>query len=448
MAEREDDGSGRDPEELARALQRQASLASSPGGSGRSNAPPTVEHPFWDTQPVPPETDPLDELDAELLGPLIANADVEVKHTPYALPDSFSWCDVNLDDDAELAELYTLLNQNYVEDSDAHFRFDYSTNFLRWAMQPPGFKRSWHVGVRVASNKKLVAFIGATPAALRCCDKIVGTSPPEADDASRPDLAEPRTVEVNFLCVHKKLRSKRLAPVLIRELTRRVNVEGLFQACYTGGTKLPRHIARTTYWHRSLNIRKLVDIGFTRLGPRMTMVRQMKILALPDTPQLPGFRPMVEADVEVACAKLNKKLRNFRISQIFSVDEFRHWLLTRDGVIYSYVVEAPESGEITDFVSFYMLPSSVLRSTKHSTLGAAYAYYHFNEKAELKALMQDALIAARNLDNDVFNMLNLMENESVFKDLKFGMGDGSLHYYLYNWRSNELEPKEVGLVLL
>ena len=36
-------------------------------------------------------------------------------------------------------------------------------------------------------------------------------------------------VEINFLCVHKRLRSKRLAPVLIREITRRVNVNGLFQ---------------------------------------------------------------------------------------------------------------------------------------------------------------------------------------------------------------------------
>ena len=29
--------------------------------------------------------------------------------------------------------------------------------------------------------------------------------------------------EINFLCVHKNLRTKRLAPVLIKEVTRRVN---------------------------------------------------------------------------------------------------------------------------------------------------------------------------------------------------------------------------------
>jgi len=36
-------------------------------------------------------------------------------------------------------------------------------------------------------------------------------------------------VEINFLCVHKKLRSKRLAPVLIKEITRRVNLHNIWQ---------------------------------------------------------------------------------------------------------------------------------------------------------------------------------------------------------------------------
>ena len=48
-----------------------------------------------------------------------------------------------------------------------------------------------------------------------------------------------RTSEINFLCVHKKLRSKRLAPVLIKEVTRQVPLTGVFQAIYTAGTVLP-----------------------------------------------------------------------------------------------------------------------------------------------------------------------------------------------------------------
>lgn len=34
--------------------------------------------------------------------------------------------------------------------------------------------------------------------------------------------------EINFLCVHKDLRAKRLAPVLIKEITRRVNLHNIW----------------------------------------------------------------------------------------------------------------------------------------------------------------------------------------------------------------------------
>ncbi|KAF4711321.1 glycylpeptide N-tetradecanoyltransferase [Perkinsus olseni] len=88
---------------------------------------------------------------------------------------------------------------------------------------------------------------------------------------------ELRTVEINFLCVHKKLRSKRLAPVLIKEVTRRVNLTDRWQAVYTSGAILPRPITTARYHHRSLNPKKLCEVGFTRLAPRMTMARCIKL---------------------------------------------------------------------------------------------------------------------------------------------------------------------------
>jgi glycylpeptide N-tetradecanoyltransferase len=41
-----------------------------------------------------------------------------------------------------------LLTNNYVEDDDNTFRFDYSREFLRWALTPPGYQPKWLVGVR------------------------------------------------------------------------------------------------------------------------------------------------------------------------------------------------------------------------------------------------------------------------------------------------------------
>ena len=61
-----------------------------------------------------------------------------------------------------------------------------------------------------------------------------------------------RASEINYLCVHKKLRSKRLAPVLIKEVTRQCHLKGIFQALYTAGVVLPTPVStcRFVLWFR------------------------------------------------------------------------------------------------------------------------------------------------------------------------------------------------------
>lgn len=83
--------------------------------------------------------------------------------------------------------------------------------------------------------------------------------------------------EVNYLCVHKKLRTKRLAPVLIKEITRRVNLTNVWQAVYTAGVVIPKPITTACYYHRSLNTKKLVEVGFNSLPQGMPMARYVKL---------------------------------------------------------------------------------------------------------------------------------------------------------------------------
>ena len=68
----------------------------------------------------------------------------------------------------------------------------------------------------------------------------------------------------------------------------------------------------------------------------------------------------------------------------------------------------------------------------------------------LTKLMRQSLILARSRGYDVFNALDIMDNEPIFDELKFGIGDGNLQYYLYNWQLSRrmLRPKELGVVLL
>lgn len=66
----------------------------------------------------------------------------------------------------------------------------------------------------------------------------------------------------------------------------------------------------------------------------------------------------------------------------------------------------------------------------------------------MKQLLNDTMIKARDHDFDVFNALDILENsKDLLTDLKFGIGDGNLHYYLFNWRVNaQLEPSDIGLI--
>lgn len=51
-------------------------------------------------------------------------------------------------------------------------------------------------------------------------------------------------------------------------------------------------------------------------------------------------------------------------------------------------------------------------------------------------------------DFDVFNALNLLDNQTYMEELLFGKGDGNLRYYLFNYRLPPCKPEEMGLVLL
>jgi glycylpeptide N-tetradecanoyltransferase len=362
----------------------------------------------------------------------------EIRSDPYSMPKGFVWS--NVDVSADIQELYTLLSNNYVEDDDALFRFDYSADFLQWALQPPNGNPDLLFGVRSAASHKLVAFISGIPTTVQIYDRVV------------------EVVEINFLCVHKKLRSKRLAPVLIKEITRRVNLTGVFQAVYTAGTVLPVPVSSSRYYHRNLNPKKLVQVGFSRLGNRMTMARMLKLCKLPDTVGNDRLRPMEERDVVGVHRLLTTYLaERFQLKILFTVDEVRHWLLPRPKVINSYVMcssnDADDDnadgtgGTVTDFVSFYHLPSSILHH--NDTLRAAYSFYNVATTVSLTELMRDALILAKTeCDADVFNALDLMENTDFLEALKFGKGDGNLQYYVYNWACPEMPPSKVGIVLL
>ncbi|CAD0084395.1 unnamed protein product [Aureobasidium vineae] len=367
------------------------------GMSSGKNAKDMANYKFWSTQPVPR----FDEKAAAQEKP--------VQEGPIKEVDPDKWSEIDLLDEAELKEVQELLCNHYVEDDEAMFRFNYLNETLNWALKAPGWRKSWHVGVRATKSRKLVAFISGVPVRLNVRDRLVNTA------------------EINFLCVHKKLRSKRLAPVLIMEITRRCNLEGIYQAIYTAGVVLPKPVASCRYFHRALDWEKLYNVGFSPLPHGSTKMRQISKYRLPERTATPGLRLMRAEDAD----------QRVKMAQEFNKEEVLHWFLDKETdpksnkrVVWTYVVEDADK-KITDFFSFYCLESSVIHNASHSsTIRAAYLFYYATESAFETQNDDDEALKAR---------LNLLVKDAlILAKQKFGPGDGQLHYYLFNYRTADL----------
>lgn len=390
------------------------------------------DYKFWRTQPVPKFDENISEE-----GPIENKTVDEISTERLPLLPLFEWADLDLEKPEDRDEVFKLLYENYVEDVDSTFRFKYSPEFLDWALKPPGYKKEWHIGVRVKESGRLVGFIAGTPADLRVRKNQV------------------HAVEINFICVHKKLRSKRLAPILIKEVTRRINREGIFQALYTAGVVLPSPVSVCRYNHRPINWGKLHDVGFSYLPPEVTKTQMIAKYTMRSEGKVKGLRRAKIEDFDQLFQLSAKFHERYDLVQEFTEEEFKHWmfgdlsLTDEHKVVHTYVAE-DAAGKITDFFSFYLLPFTVLNNTLHDEVGIAYLFYYASDvcfstddeaagdallKKRLIELINDALILAKALGVDVFNALSCQDNNMFLQELKFGEGDGLLNYYLFNYRA-------------
>ena len=185
----------------------------------------------------------------------------------------------------------------------------------------------------------------------------------------------------------------------------------------------------------------------------MTLARMMRLQRLEDVPALAskGLREMRDADLPQVATLFMRYMERFDMLPLYSLEEMRHnflsglgkrgsdaeekkrgWKVRRqDQVVWSYVVEDSSSGKITDFFTFYSLPSTCVQSTKYDAIEAAYLFYYASEvamqpgadedgrlKSRLIELIGDAIIVAKGAGFDVFNALTLMDNPQFLEGLK------------------------------
>jgi glycylpeptide N-tetradecanoyltransferase len=389
-----------------------------------------TQYKFWSTQPVPQLN-----RDCEInFGPLIKETNIEsIRKDPYMLPEGFEWKEVDLSQSNEVDKLYEFLKSNYIGDESHLFGMEHSKDFLKWYLSPPGMHKEWIISVlkedKVKNKKKMIGFICAIP----CKISVIGT--------------EVQLAKVNFLCVKKEFRNKRLTPVLIQEITRRVNLKNIWQGFYATYSYLPKPFSKYEYYYRNINLKKLIDVQYTYLPPKMSLGKALKNNELPDEPQISGFRKMTDKDLDQIYELITKNRNNYLIYDILSKEEIEHWLLPRNNIIYTYVLE-DENNKITDFCSFYGLSRTILNNnnSKYKKINIAYSLMNYNSSISMKDLLKTAIIFAKNNNFDAFLCINSREYSDNFKELLFKEKIGKKKLYFYNFVCPETPIDAISII--
>ena len=394
---------------------------------------------FWSTQPVPQFNKPLNIE----FGPILKDINIEnIPKEPYTLPEGFEWKEINLNQVSDIDKLYEFLKSNYIEDESHLFGSDYSKDFLKWFLSPPEMNNDWLLSVvkedKIKNKKKIIGFISAIPTKLSINNNEI------------------KMAKVCFLCVKKEFRKKRLTPVLIKEITRRINLKNIWQGIYKTFAYLPKAFTKSQYYYRVINLTKLLDVQYTYLpNNKMSLGNALKKYDLPDEPKISGFRKMEIKDLEQICNLILLRNKKYKIYEILDLKEVEHWLLPRNNIVYTYVLE-DEEHKITDFCSFYSIQRTILNqnkisentSNKQKKINFAYELINFNTSISMKELLRSAVILAKQNGFDAYHCIDYKENSDNFKELLFMEKIGKMKYYLYNFVIPETSIDDFSMIFI
>lgn len=373
---------------------------------------------FWDTQPVPKITDIVTTY-----GEIQSISLDEVKNTRYNLPKEFMWDTLDLANDDHMESLAQFLNTNYVETPDSTFRQNYSKEFLKWVYST---NDSLLLSVKVKNSGKYVGFIGSSISNITV------------------NLNKLNVGNINFLCVHKKLRLKRLTPVLIKEMTRLLNEKGISQAEYTSERYLPTPIGKTKMYHYPLDFKKLTEVKFCEKRKDASIEQVVFKYKLLENELMNTFSKLTENDIPLAYSRLQKYMRKYNYHKNYTLEEFTHIFYNNPHM--TTLVKKTDDGTIEDMLSYYKLKSKVLTNSNHSYINAGYLYLYTSIITTPYEIMYNALRSAHIENLDVFNVWDIMENNHMIENFNMLPGTGKLFYYLYNWTAKEFENSQNAMI--
>lgn len=344
---------------------------------------------FWKTQPV----------DRGHGG--IIDSSRRVRKTPTALPDGMCWCPTN-----DIPGITSFLGEFYVEDVTSSYRLSYSEELFRFLFQYPRHRPEYSMSL--LHNGRMVGYIMAREHTL-----VLGTSTLEI-------------VSVNFLCLDKQHRSQGLAPLMIQEITRMANLNGIFQAVFTAEKDYGFSVARASYYHFPLNTKSLLEsdlIDHCHAVPKVPPPRDTTRLA-------------TEIDMPSVHRIYQNGSKKFLMHEELDYESFLYIFTNRENIIYTVYNERDQ-----EFASFFIIGTRCIQNGL--MIKRAYLYYWSGSPD----IVLDAMSIASTMSVDMFDMLDVADNGKLISKLPLSEGTGALRYHLYNIRESTISNEQLNFIL-
>ena len=305
------------------------------------------------------------------------------RREPYPLPQGYEWSILDSSNFDEIIQLSQDYNPTY----------SISRKILHRFVSSPLYKKGGCLlGIRLSSSKKLVWVTISLPYKIRIGGKFLSVVHLEYAGSDAEHYNHFRNIG-------------------IKETMRILRGEGIFQA---------------TMMTRQHVIPKSVII-------QDAYICDLHSHSLPyTTPRTVGLRRMTPSDVPKALALTNQYTSQFEIGQVFqSEEEFSHWFLSplRENVT-TYVVEEPNSGNITDMFSIQYISNNL-------AITAALVI----TKSSPKQLITDLLVLMKQQNVISVSLCQYGLKEHLFTEFSksskvIGM---QFHWLFYNYKYPEVD---------
>jgi hypothetical protein len=265
------------------------------------------------------------------------------------------------------------------------------------------------------------------------------------------------TLEVNFLCLLPQLRSMHVSSYMISILSKVCLMKfNVVSAVYTVGKKLAiPSFCTKHYYHRPLNITKMIDTGLISKSYDTKVARKVYgtfNYKKGESRRLEYYNNSTSIPDRLL-SEITEKLMSYT-KNTFAIFDIKSQMNIRgffnNQAFYTFIFK-DETGCITDMVTIYKLDTVDVRCGKSCRNGYVYCYF-FDKNETLHKFDIMERISEYCKHNDLFDMITIIDcfglGTKEYSTYKFLKGSGSLHYYFYNGEMFNVDPEKNGLVTI